>query len=1605
MKTKLIIFFVFFSVPVFCQINSGTVAPGPYPPISISAEDSLFLCLIPPLEIPEIYSGANAPVLPGSLDNSSQPFFRDVFQQEHYSCGQAALVGYAYTYEINRLRNLPSDIDENRYPTHFSWNWLNNGGLWGGGSYYQTFQLLRKVGTPSVEVYGGMATGGATRWMTGYDNYYQAMGNRIYNSYAINTATEEGITYLKHWLHDHMEESDVGGLGAFYASHPRLHNLPSGTPHEGKKVAIEFISSSHAMTIVGYNDSICWDYNGDGQYTNDIDITGDRIVDVRDWEKGGFIMVNSYGGVPSWGDGGFCYMMYRSLAMPFGNGGIWNNTVNVLDVKESCNPLLTYKVTVSHSSRQKVRIAAGVSSDPTATEPMYEMTFPIVDYQGGDLYMQGGTTEEDKSLELGLDVSELLNYIEPGEPARFFFSVYEDDPQSSDIGRIVSFSLMDYTSGVNEIDSGVDSLLITNNSKTTVHCNATISFNDVKITNTDLPTIDITLPFSDSLEASGGEAPYRWAKYFPYSYESTAETLPMIDEEQLSVTNSNSGYATKTLDFDFSFYDKSYNKVYISADGFLFFDIQNYPWPYVHDQKMILRGYRKIAPFDANLTVSGGGIWYEGNSEYAIFRWESNSGASDLLTDYNFGVKLYPNGDIEFLYGDNMQGSTLEWYSGISDGDYINYEIIHAFDEDNVPANEGVSIDAPQFIPQLNVTKNGVVHGIIDEYLEGCNLNVAVTDKNNLRDVKSFPVELQGILATTIAVAGNDSIIEFDESVSLDLKLHNLSDFAYHQAQIIIHCDDPYITLTDSIEDIGTLAPENITVIEDAFNFDVDIQIPNNHEIVFYGEITSDHDPYPVTFKHTIYAPEIYVKYAFFDSHDGNIYPGDTAIINVVVANDGGADINNINGQFSGSDPYVNINPVMDSFPFLDKYSHDTLLYEYVVRETAIPGHLNLSLLEINCMEGITTNDTVCVNVGGVLEGFESGNFSFLPWQFGGDNDWETKTSIVYQGDWSAKSKDITHNQNAEIYLDINILTGGRTSFYRKVSSETNYDFLKFLVNGNEMGAWSGEQEWDNSSYYLTKGQQTLRWIYKKDYSVDGGLDCGWIDNISLPAFIILDNSVHGGGNFMICEDDNAQLQGSAVNCFSVEWTTLGDGTFSAPNDVETLYSPGPEDIVSQGTILTLTSTPAFGSTISHDISLGIYPNPTVYAGEDTTICVNGFLPLSNATAEWFSDVFWTTDGDGYFDDPENLNPFYYPGEQDYASEGVILSITVAGNPECNASVSDNITLSFNPLPDVFAGENISVPFGTYIDLEGSASGGSGEYSWYWTPEDMFIDYQVQNPKTISLEESFIATLTVLDEITGCIGSDEVVITVTGGQLYVTATAAPKTLCIGEEVQLMALPGGGSGLYSYQWTSMPVGFESDLPAPTVIPLANTTYYVEISDGFNTANDEVPVSVNPLPQPDLGEDQVVCIYNSIILDAGDFDSYLWSTGDTTQTIMVDSTGIGMSSAEFRVRVANEFGCMNNDTIMITFDPCTGIEQIDKSQLTVFPVPAKNKLFLHTTGLGNTLEYIVCGIDGAQVLNGEVSSEQPLNIKSLTPGCYILKVNDGTHSRVAKFIILK
>ena len=108
-------------------------------------------------------------VLPPVVDNSVHPYMRSIFSQQGACCGQSASVGYNFTYEINRLRQLPSDTIINTYPDHFTWNFMNGTyPYYGDGvSYFHTFDILYAAGNPTEAVYGPIELDDQYYWMSG----------------------------------------------------------------------------------------------------------------------------------------------------------------------------------------------------------------------------------------------------------------------------------------------------------------------------------------------------------------------------------------------------------------------------------------------------------------------------------------------------------------------------------------------------------------------------------------------------------------------------------------------------------------------------------------------------------------------------------------------------------------------------------------------------------------------------------------------------------------------------------------------------------------------------------------------------------------------------------------------------------------------------------------------------------------------------------------------------------------------------------------------------------------------------------------------------------------------------------------------------------------------------------------------------------------------------------------------------------------------------------------------------------------------------------------------------------------------------------------------
>ncbi len=123
----------------------------------------------------------------------------------------------------------------------------------------------------------------------------------------------------------------------------------------------------------------------------------------------------------------------------------------------------------------------------------------------------------------------------------------------------------------------------------------------------------------------------------------------------------------RNLGFDFTFYGKSYTTIQLNSDGNLTFgqgDVSTSD----RDLGRFVSGPPRIGPFFADLDPSRGAILVRDESDGVVFVWSSVPQFSESGSNQynNFSAKLYRNGNIEFVYG--TQVDSTESIVGISPG-------------------------------------------------------------------------------------------------------------------------------------------------------------------------------------------------------------------------------------------------------------------------------------------------------------------------------------------------------------------------------------------------------------------------------------------------------------------------------------------------------------------------------------------------------------------------------------------------------------------------------------------------------------------------------------------------------------------------------------------------------------------------------------------------------------------------------------------------------------------------------------------------------------------------------------------------------------------------
>ncbi len=234
------------------------------------------------------------------------------------------------------------------------------------------------------------------------------------------------------------------------------------------------------------------------------------------------------------------------------------------------------------------------------------------------------------------------------------------------------------------------------------------------------------------------------------------------------------------------------------------------------------------------------------------------------------------------------------------------------------------------------------------------------------------------------------------------------------------------------------------------------------------------------------------------DGGNGRLDPGETATLQIPLSNVGTTNATALAGLLSSSSPYITVTSGSMSYGTLAPGASATASFGISVSASTPVGSAVPFSLAGTCTE-LEETLPFALNVGLVTEDFESGTLSAWPWVQGGNGNWTASTTLPFEGSYCARSGLISHNQTSQMSLTLNFASSGTVAFAVKASTESNYDFLRFSVDGVVQGSWSGTQAWTQVSFPVTTGVHVLRWSYEKDGSVSTGEDACSIDAITFP--------------------------------------------------------------------------------------------------------------------------------------------------------------------------------------------------------------------------------------------------------------------------------------------------------------------------------------------------------------------------------------------------------------------------------------------------------------------------------------------------------------------------
>ena len=423
---------------------------------------------------------------------------------------------------------------------------------------------------------------------------------------------------------------------------------------------------------------------------------------------------------------------------------------------------------------------------------------------------------------------------------------------------------------------------------------------------------------------------------------------------------------------------------------------------------------------------------------------------------------------------ENAVVSIIQSNEIISKGQVENGQIIATFNRIELAKPVELTVSAPEMIPYMY---SFPVHSLHAPFL--INTNVELININGK----------------------SSDVLDYGKKYFLKITTKNNSDMPLNNVKAYLYCQNNDIQIIKDSVFIGSIDGNEEIVTLDSFVLNVSNEISNaesvDFKLIYDG---TEEGVWTSEFSIQAVAPELEFSFQTVIDQNNNaqIDANESLLYHISLKNVGNADLDSV--YFKLNSLENNFQVLTDGQWFYDIAANESVdfAFELVASNTIINEFtFSLDVVFLDTLNYILSFDNRIL-----VEDWESGIDETFDWNMGSSAQWTIDSTESFDGQNSLRSASIGNGETSSVSLKLNLLFEDSFSFYSKVSTELDYDFLQFYVDGELIDSWSGELNWRKNLYKLSEGEHIIKWSYAKDVYMLEGSDAVWIDSISIPSSI-----------------------------------------------------------------------------------------------------------------------------------------------------------------------------------------------------------------------------------------------------------------------------------------------------------------------------------------------------------------------------------------------------------------------------------------------------------------------------------------------------------------------